>query len=117
MWHPPFSKSLSLCFKIQLTIMKKYSLFVVMALSMAACNEKASTKEDTKETTTPAASAKVNAGPVIKDPVCGMEMEAEHWTEFSATGTDTTWFCSPHCKDQFVKNPTKYKQPAEAPKS
>jgi YHS domain-containing protein len=96
--------------------MKKYSLFIVMALSMAACNEKASTKEETKEATTPVATAKEHTGPVIKDPVCGMKMEDEKWTEFSVTGTDTSWFCSPHCKDQFVKNPAKYK-PTEAPKS
>lgn len=100
--------------------MKKYSLIAIMALSLAACQNKTETSTETKtvetttatETATPATTAAAK----IVDPVCGMPMEGEKYTEFTANGADTTWFCSPHCKDQFDKNPEKYKHP-EAPKS
>jgi len=107
--------------------MKKYSLIAAMALSFAACQNKTESGADTKtaeaatttaETATPAAPATATTVSATKivDPVCGMPMENEKYTEFVANGTDTTWFCSPHCKDQYVKNPEKYKHP-EAPKS
>lgn len=102
--------------------MKKYSLLVAMAVSMMACQNKTDatgtekTAQETKATTAPATTTGVTATAKIKDPVCGMEMEGEHFTEFTTSGTDTTWFCSPHCKDQYMKNPEKYKKPAQAPK-
>lgn len=101
--------------------MKKYSLLVAMAVSLLACNVKVSTGDNAeKEAATEAASAETPASAptasVIKDPVCGMSQEGEKFTEFVVSGTDTTWFCSSHCKEQFEKNPEKYKK-AEAPKS
>jgi YHS domain-containing protein len=107
--------------------MKKYSLMVAIAISLIACQNKtdatssttttpSDTKMEAKMTDAqPAATPAVTASAKIKDPVCGMEMEGEKFTEFTTSGTDTTWFCSPHCKDQYMKNPEKYKKP-EAPK-
>ena len=46
-----------------------------------------------------------------KDPVCGMDRN-EKWTEFTAKGTDTTWFCSPVCKEQFDADPAKFPKKA-----
>jgi YHS domain-containing protein len=106
--------------KSGLNFMKKYSLLVAMAVSMMACQNKtdatATTETTTQETKATTSATPVTASAKIKDPVCGMPMEGEHFTEFTTSGTDTTWFCSPHCKDQYMKNPEKYKQPAQAPK-
>lgn len=41
------------------------------------------------------------------DPVCNMTRN-EKWTEFKAVGSDTTWFCSPVCKEQFEADPAKF---------
>lgn len=41
------------------------------------------------------------------DPVCGMTRN-EKWTEFTAVASDTTWFCSPVCKEQFDADPAKF---------
>ena len=41
------------------------------------------------------------------DPVCGMTRN-EKWTEFTANASDTTWFCSPVCKEQFDADPAKF---------
>ncbi|KAA5534857.1 hypothetical protein F0919_09650 [Taibaiella lutea] len=97
--------------------MKKYSLCFIAIVAMASCNVKVSTNDDNKDAATEeATSTETTTAAKIKDPVCGMEMEGEHWTEMNVTGTDTTWFCSPHCKDQYTKDPGKYKK-QESPKS
>ena len=98
--------------------MKKYSLYIAFALAFASCNVKVSTDENAHDAATEqtANTETVTASAKIKDPVCGMEMEGEHWTEMSVNGSDTTWFCSPHCKEQYTKSPEKYQKPA-APKS
>ena len=103
--------------------MKKYSLMAAIAISMVACQSKTDattttevTTQEVKTSAPVATTPAVTASAKIKDPVCGMPMEGEHFTEFTTSGTDTTWFCSPHCKDQYMKNPGKYKKPAEAPK-
>lgn len=46
-----------------------------------------------------------------KDPVCGMDRN-EKWTEFTVNGADTSWFCSPVCKEQFDANPAKFPKKA-----
>jgi len=104
-------------------MIKKYSLLAVMVLSFIACKSKTGTASE--ETTAASSETTAAAAPVtatatvsaasVKDPVCGMEEGDEKWTESVVNGTDTTWFCSPHCKDQYVKNPDKYKK-ATAPK-
>lgn len=102
--------------------MKKYSLIAAAAIFLAACgsNKAEESKEpattttttSTTETTAPAA-AKIAK---VTDPVCGMERGEEAWTEFVAKGADTTWFCSPHCKETFEKNPEKYAHKTEEKK-
>jgi YHS domain-containing protein len=42
------------------------------------------------------------------DPVCGMAEGDIAYTDFSVYQSDTTWFCSPHCKESFDKDPAKY---------
>ncbi len=92
--------------------MKKFSFMIIAASFLfAACGESVKNNADTTDTTAttqeaPAAENKVAAA---KDPVCGMDKDST-WTEFSVAGTDTTWFCSPHCKETFDKNPGKYKK-------
>jgi len=83
--------------------MKKYSLLAATAILFASSctvkvdtSDKAGSNEEKTETT---AGAKTAA---VKDPVCNMEKDAT-WTEFTANGSDTTWFCSPHCKETFAK--------------
>lgn len=55
------------------------------------------------------------AEPVLAvDPVCGMEVEvaaARHSHEHEGT---TYWFCCPHCKARFVKEPARYLDKAAA---
>ena len=44
----------------------------------------------------------------VKDPVCGMDVDpnkAEWSTEYMG---QIYYFCSPQCKEEFVKNPDKY---------
>jgi hypothetical protein len=86
--------------------MRKYSLLVGMALSMAACNGNAGSSDKAKDAPKEEAQATVakTTTPKIKDPSCGMEMDGEHWTEFVVTGTDTAWFCSPVCKEKYQKS-------------
>ncbi|WP_118975391.1 hypothetical protein [Taibaiella koreensis] len=104
--------------------MKKYSIVIAAALFLAACGNANKTEESatatgssstttTETTTTPSASAPIAK---VADPVCGMERGEEQWTEFVANGADTAWFCSPHCKETFEKNPEKYKHKSEEKK-
>lgn len=47
------------------------------------------------------------AGGQLKDPVCGMEVEAEK-AKTSVYGGETYYFCSPACRDRFEAEPTSY---------
>ena len=45
---------------------------------------------------------------MAKDPVCGMDVDpatAEHKLEYKG---ETYYFCCPHCKGSFEKDPEKY---------
>ncbi len=47
-----------------------------------------------------------------KDPVCGMEIEANDATTMKLQHMDQAfYFCSSECKEKFDKNPTLYKEP------
>lgn len=93
--------------------MKKLSfLSAVVLLFAASCNMKASTTDD-KSKEDPAAEQPKTAA--VTDPVCNMEKD-NTWTEYSVTGTDTTWFCSPRCKETYAKNPEKYNKKEEPKK-
>ena len=91
--------------------MKKVLIAAAVILGLAACNSGSETvskdehsnhDHDMKETTIAAAD---HAGP--HDPVCNM-VKGDNWTEFSLVGSDTTWFCSPVCKETFDADPAKY---------
>ncbi|GAX91634.1 YHS domain-containing protein [Effusibacillus lacus] len=47
----------------------------------------------------------------VKDPVCGMEIEAHSDALQSSYGGTDYFFCSANCKDQFDKDPAKYAKP------
>lgn len=79
--------------------MKKIIIPAFAVLFLMACNSETSS-ESTTETATVDPNAKI-------DPICEMEYDAE-WTEYSVSGTDTTWFCSEVCKGVYDKNPAKY---------
>lgn len=89
--------------------MKKYSLIIMAAFSLAACNMNANTDKKTEAETEAVAQSDKGEKTLAKktDPVCGMEKD-NTWTEFSVNNSDTTWFCSPHCKESFDKDPAKY---------
>lgn len=97
--------------------MKKLSfLSAIVLLFAASCNMKASTNDNKSETEPAAATtAQQPKTTAVTDPVCNMEKD-NTWTEYSVTGTDTTWFCSPHCKETFAKNPEKYNKKEEPKK-
>jgi YHS domain-containing protein len=89
--------------------MKKLNFLAAgIILFAASCGVKTSTGEEKTEDT-PATSVTVTQekSATVKDPVCGMDKGSD-WTEYTVTGKDTSWFCSPHCKETFAKNPEKY---------
>ncbi len=45
---------------------------------------------------------------MVKDPVCGMEVDPEKAPYRLEHGDRTYYFCSKHCMDEFSKNPEKY---------
>lgn len=100
--------------------MKKYSFLIAGLLFLCSCNVTVKHNNEEEQKEAPAAEAGAPQSEKIakaKDPVCGMDMESG-WTEFTASGTDTTWFCSPHCKETYDKDPGKYQhKQGEAGKS
>ncbi len=87
--------------------MKKYSFLAAGLFLLSACNVSVEKTETKTETTQEPAAAGQEKTAKVTDPVCGMEKGSD-WTEYSVNGKDTTWFCSPHCKESFAKNPEKY---------
>jgi len=45
---------------------------------------------------------------VVKDPVCGMEINVATAAEHTEHAGQTYSFCSSRCKDKFDKNPAQY---------
>ena len=53
-----------------------------------------------------------------RDPVCGMDIERSRAAGQSEYEDRTYYFCSPGCKQQFEKTPSRYTpQPASTPQS
>jgi len=44
----------------------------------------------------------------MKDPVCGMDINASEASGFTEWEGKRYWFCSPHCQSTFEKDPAKY---------
>jgi YHS domain-containing protein len=51
---------------------------------------------------------------MVKDPVCGMEVDPKTAAGKSEYDGQTFYFCSPGCKQAFDKNPEKYLSPAQS---
>ena len=45
---------------------------------------------------------------MARDPVCGMDVDEKQAAAKTEYGGQTYYFCSPHCKAQFEKEPQKY---------
>jgi YHS domain-containing protein len=61
---------------------------------------------------------KMNSATAVKDPVCGMEVEAATAAGQSEKNGQKYYFCSTHCKERFDLNPLQYLgKSAAAPKS
>ena len=45
---------------------------------------------------------------VVKDPVCGMDVEVSRSAEHSEEQGKTYYFCGSDCKDRFDLNPEQY---------
>lgn len=86
--------------------MKKISLLLVTVFFLTACSNNEKPGDDHNHNMETTSSVKNPNG--HNDPVCGMPEGKEPYTEFTVAGSDTTWFCSPHCKEVFDKNPAKY---------
>jgi YHS domain-containing protein len=43
------------------------------------------------------------------DPVCGMQIDEKTATVKSKVNGKTVYFCCPHCKSNFEKDPSKFK--------
>lgn len=50
---------------------------------------------------------------MVKDPVCGMEVDPKTAANKSDYKGQTYYFCSPGCKKDFDQNPEKYVKPEE----
>jgi Cu+-exporting ATPase len=50
-------------------------------------------------------------GRTAKDPVCGMDVDAEKAAGISVYHGRTYYFCAPGCKQAFDANPEKYVRP------
>ena len=46
---------------------------------------------------------------MARDPVCGMEVDERTSTAKSKVGGKEIFFCCPHCKAKFDKDPSKFK--------
>lgn len=45
---------------------------------------------------------------MVKDPICGMEVDPQTTTLKTEYQGQTYYFCSPGCKREFERNPEKY---------
>jgi Cu+-exporting ATPase len=46
--------------------------------------------------------------PIVKDPVCGMDVEADKAAGHTEYAGHTYYFCGSSCKVKFDKNPAQY---------
>lgn len=79
--------------------MKKLIAALSIVTVLASCGSEANTDNATNDAAN--TDNTTTAANVAKDPICGMEYDAT-WTEYSVSGTDTTWFCSENCKTAYL---------------
>lgn len=88
--------------------MKKISFVLGLSLLAMACqNNNQDSAKASDSSTAMEASQPTDANAKV-DPVCGMAEGDIAYTDYSLMENDTVWFCSPHCKEQFDKDPAKY---------
>ncbi len=46
---------------------------------------------------------------MVKDPVCGRQLDFALHTEQTLSGGWTVYFCSPECKAEFLRDPGAYR--------
>ena len=90
--------------------MKKLSFVLGLSLLVMSCQNNNSAGQKAADSNMKMEAAQTNeVKPNAKvDPVCGMPEGDIAYTDFSVAQNDTVWFCSPHCKEQFDKDPAKY---------
>lgn len=87
--------------------MKKLSFVLGLSLLAMSCQNNNSAGQKASDSNMKTEAAKTNPNAKV-DPVCGMPQGDIAYTDFSIVQNDTVWFCSPHCKEQFDKDPSKY---------
>lgn len=88
--------------------MFKYSLSLLLAATLFACNTPPENKTD-DEMNDDMASMNMEEhkpGDII-DPVCGMVKDST-WTDYTIYKGDTVWFCAESEKTAFLADPAKY---------
>ena len=85
--------------------------YVILAIGattlLVACNGEPQVENETSGTAETAVEMPAVDPNAKIDPVCDM-IKDDTWTEYSVSGTDTTWFCSETCKTAYDANPAKY---------
>lgn len=89
--------------------MKKVYLVLGLALFTMACSNNTTNDDSMNQMEMEETSTTDNLNPNAKtDPICDMTEGDIAYTDYSVYQQDTVWFCSPHCKEQFDKDPAKY---------
>ncbi|HET8574202.1 MAG TPA: hypothetical protein VFL76_10055 [Edaphocola sp.] len=88
--------------------MKKLSFVLALSLLAVSCQNKNTEGQKASDNNMKMGSAQTVKPNAKVDPVCGMPQGDIAYTDFSVVQKDTVWFCSPHCKEQFDKDPAKY---------
>jgi YHS domain-containing protein len=88
----------------------KYLSIVAAGLLLASCGNNQNTEN--KDHNTGNAEQEI-AITKDMDPICKMTRDTS-FVDYYVHNADTTWFCSPHCKDVFAANPEKYKTTAKS---
>ena len=88
----------------------KHGILVLLALVLGISTLAFSATEETsqKKNPEPKATAGQKASQKVKDPVCGMEIDAKKAAARATYKGKTYYFCSVSEKEQFEKDPAKY---------
>lgn len=93
---------------LSLTVSAVLSTAAFAECNKGCCKKSASTTEAAATTDASAASKDPTAQAVVIDPVCGMDVTVKD-AKYSYKYKDKTYyFCSKKCKNNFVKDPSKF---------
>lgn len=86
---------------------------IIVGILVAGCSSNRTSQEEPKGTSSQKAPER--ASDMVKDPVCGMNVDpSDKGTIKAEYKGDTYHFCSPTCKKSFDENPEKYVQAMDA---